>query len=85
MIHDVAAELETFIRSLDDSIANDDQLGRDVDLFDYGYLDSFGIVALIEHADARYGIDLSTADFYEGPLRTIDGIAALILAGCPKS
>lgn len=84
MTDGVAAELEVFIRSLDDAIAGDDQLGGDVDLFDYGYLDSFGIVTLIEHVDVRYGIDLSTVDFYEGPLRTIDGIAALISAVSPK-
>jgi acyl carrier protein len=84
MTNNVAAELDSFIRTLDAGVAEDAQLANDVDLFDYGYLDSFGIVALIEHVEARYGVDLSTEDFYEGSLRTIGGIAALISARRPN-
>jgi len=73
---DIEADIGRLVRSLDG--AADDDLGGDVDLFDYGHLDSFGIVGLIEHVDSRYGVDLSTVDFYEGRLRTIAGIAELI-------
>ena len=50
------------------------------DLFDEAIIDSFGIVELIEFVDTTYHVDLSPVDFYEGPQRTIAGIAAYIHA-----
>jgi acyl carrier protein len=70
-------EIRAFIRSLGTVQPNDDLFGDDVDLFDYGYLDSFGIVGLIEAVEGRFGVDLSDVDFYEQG-RTITGIAALL-------
>lgn len=46
-----------------------------VDLLDYGYIDSFGIVGLIELISSRYKVDLSDIDFYDKEHRTIAGIA----------
>ena len=49
-----------------------------VDLFDYGYLDSFGIVELITLAQEKFGTDLSDTDFYGGDVRTIEKISSHI-------
>lgn len=67
-----------FIRSQGNVAIDDDLFRDDVDLFDYGYLDSFGIVGLIEDVNDKLGVDLSDVDFYEPDHRTINGIAALI-------
>ncbi len=78
MSGDIQTALMDFIRGLDPANANDPHLTPDVDLYDGGYLDSFSTVELIEFAQARFDVDLSTADFYEGPLRNAAGIAAEI-------
>ena len=58
--------------------AEDDLFTDDVDLLDYGYLDSFGTVALIELIDKESGVDFSNVDFYDAQFRTIAGIAAAV-------
>lgn len=80
MSDEIVAGIMDFIRSLDDEVAKDAYFAADVDLFDYGYLDSFGIVSLIEFVNRTYGVDLGNVDFYDGPNRTVQGIAALITA-----
>lgn len=52
----------------------------DVDLFDYGYIDSFGIVNLIAGVQKTYGVDMSLVDFYEPDYRTVRGIAGYVEA-----
>jgi len=72
-----AETIREFIRK-EAKVAPSDTLFSDtVDLLDYGYIDSFGIVGLIELISSRYGVDLSDIDFYEKGHRTIAGIAAL--------
>lgn len=70
--------LMTFIQSLDEAVAKDEYFTAEADLFDYGYLDSFGIVALIEFVSKTHDVDLANVDFYDTPNRTVQGIAAII-------
>ena len=49
----------------------------EVDLFDFGYVDSFGLVRLIEWVKERFGVDLGNADFY-ADLRAAARIARFI-------
>ena len=75
---DEISTIRAFIRD-QAQVAQDDTLfSDDVDLLDYGYIDSFGIVALIEMIEQKYKVDLSDQDFYDQKLRTIAGIATLI-------
>lgn len=69
--------IRDFIRQQANVSTTDDLFSDDVDLLDYGYLDSFGIVGLIEMINGRYGVDLSNVDFYQPGHRTIAGIAAI--------
>ena len=63
----------------DQSIPEDDRdFTPSVDLFDYGYLDSFGVVSLIARVSESFGVDLSRLDFYQPEYRNIAGIAAYI-------
>ena len=79
--HDVSDATDTirdFVRAQGQVAAGDTHFSDDVDLFDYGYLDSFGIVGLIESVAEIYKVDLSGVDFYEPGKRTIHGIAQLV-------
>lgn len=67
-----------FVRSQSQADDDDDLFSDEVDLLDYGYLDSFGIVALIEFIDQEFGVDLSDRDFFDAQLRTISGIAETV-------
>lgn len=78
MSDEVSTALEKFVRDLSDTDPSDEFFGPDVDLFDYGYLDSFGIVNMIEFVDRRYRVDLSSIDFYSDGFRTIREIAGYI-------
>ncbi len=63
----------------DQKIPGDDpDFSPDVDLFDYGYIDSFGIVNLIASVKQGYGVDMSMVDFYEPDYRTVRGIARFV-------
>lgn len=63
----------------DQKIPGDDpDFSADVDLFDYGYIDSFGIVNLIASVKQSYGVDMSMVDFYEPDYRTVRGIARFV-------
>lgn len=70
--------LIAFIRELDPDNADDPNLTESVDLIDGGFIDSFGMVELIAFVQQRYGMDISSFDFYDGKMRTVSGIAAAI-------
>ena len=76
----ISGAISDFIRSGGSVAASDSLFSEQVDLLDYGYLDSFGIVGLMEMVQRTYGLDLSDVDFYSKSHRTIDGIAKLIEA-----
>ena len=77
-VNDATDTVRAFVRAQGQVAAGDTHFSDDVDLFDYGYLDSFGIVGLIESVAQTYNVDLSGIDFYEPGKRTIRGIAQLV-------
>ena len=68
--------IRAFVREQGHIVDGDTLFTDDVDLLDYGYIDSFGIVALIEMINSRFGVDLDNFDFFETGNRTISAIAA---------
>ena len=72
--------LTAFIREIAAVAADDRDFGPEVDLFDYGYLDSFGVVQLIEMVQREFGPDLTQTDFYGENIRSIRAIAAHVAA-----
>lgn len=74
----VAAALTEFIRRRAEVRDDDRDFSATVDLFDYGYLDSFGTVEMIELVQDRFGVDLGNVDFYGGGLRSIAAISRLV-------
>jgi len=74
----VSQVLEGYIRGIAEVQDDDVDFSATVDLFDYGYLDSFGIVDLIAMVQEKYGVDMTNTDFYGDDIRSIEAIAGCI-------
>jgi acyl carrier protein len=70
--------LDGYVREFAEVQADDVDFSATVDLFDYGYLDSFGIVNLIAMVQERFGVDMTNTDFYGDGIRTLEAIASYI-------
>ena len=51
---------------------------HDADLFELGYVDSVGVVALVAWIEDRYRIALTEDDLFDERFATIEGIADII-------
>ena len=75
---DVAAAVEQFARrefSIKDS---DPRFDRTVDLFDDGYVDSIGVIELIQFVESTFAVDIPEEDLFSPEFSTIDGIARIV-------
>lgn len=70
--------LSDYIRKLAEVTDDDVDFSETVDLFDYGYLDSFGTVDMIAMVQERFGVDMMNTDFYGDDIRTIKAIVSYI-------
>jgi acyl carrier protein len=50
----------------------------DVHLFDYGYVDSFGAVDLVDFVQEAFGVQVTQADLIAYPMNTINEIAGFV-------
>jgi len=75
----VLHQLDAFIRGRFDVAADDPDFTKDVHLFDYGYLDSFGAQELITHLEATYAIKISDNDLVKYPLNTLTEISTFVV------
>ena len=64
------------ISSIDMNLKN--EYIREKDIFDNGYIDSFGIVSLIAIIEENYSISISNFYLNSDKIRTIKGIASII-------
>lgn len=71
--------LESFIRERFEVPEDDPDFDREVHLFDYGYVDSFGAVELTRFVEETFGIQVKDSDFLVYPLNTITEIADFAL------
>ena len=71
-------DVERFIRERFAVPPGDTRFGRDVDLWDHGYVDSLGVVELIAFLEARLGAKLPTSILFDEGFKTINGIAQLL-------
>jgi acyl carrier protein len=77
---DIANRLEEFIRRTGEVDAGDIGFGRDVHIFEAGYLDSLGVVRLIAHLESTYALEFTDEELFDPRFTTIDGMSE-ILAG----
>jgi D-alanine--poly(phosphoribitol) ligase subunit 2 len=76
----IASKLESFIREKYDVADDDSDFDRDVHLFDYGYVDSFGAVELIDFVEGNFDVKISESDLVVHPLNTIHEISGFVAA-----
>jgi acyl carrier protein len=75
----ITADLRQFIRQHYGVPETDADFNDDVDLFNYGYIDSFGAVALTAFIERQFSIKFDNADWVSFPLSTINQIAAFVV------
>lgn len=77
-VEQICRELSNILQRLEKADTTDKNYSFDVDLFDYGYLDSFGVVELLLEIKQVFGLDLSHEDFYHD-LRSVRSISTCII------
>ena len=83
-VEQICREVSIILQKLEKTDTTDKNFNFDVDLFDYGYLDSFGVVELLFEIKQVFGLDLYHEDFYHD-LRSVRSISAYILTKVGKS
>jgi acyl carrier protein len=71
-----ATRIEAFVResfSIDES---DPRFGRDVDLFEEGYVDSIGLIELLAFIEDEFRLEVPDEELASAEFTTIDGMAA---------
>ena len=74
----ITSELRGFIRERFGIPENDSDFNDEVDLFNYGYIDSFGAVELASFIENRFSIRLTESDWANFPLSTINEISGFV-------
>jgi acyl carrier protein len=77
-IDEVTSELRGLIRERFGIPENDSDFNDEVNLFNYGYIDSFGAVELTGFIESQFSIHLTEADWATFPLDTIQEISSFI-------
>ncbi len=77
-LDDLMATLRGFIKEKFKIGADDNSFDDDVHMFDYGYVDSFGAVEIINFIESKFGVTISDQDLVVHPLNTIREISTLV-------
>ena len=77
-IEEVTSDLRGFIRERFGIPENDSDFNDEVNLFNYGYIDSFGAVELTSFIESQFSIRLTESDWASFPLDTIREISSFV-------
>lgn len=75
---DVAGALEAFLREAFSIASDDPDFDRDVHLFDYGYVDSFGAIELVSFIESEFSVRIEATDFLTGSLASVNDFANFV-------
>ena len=75
---DIGSELRTFVRQQFSIPGDDPDFTDDVDLFNYGYIDSIGAVELTGFVERQFGVVFADADWINFPLSSIREISMFV-------
>lgn len=78
-LNDIIAKLEHYISEHFD-IGDDPDYNAEVDLFEYGFLDSMGAMEVITFIEEEFGIEITQKDIVLYPMNTITEIADVVAA-----
>jgi acyl carrier protein len=82
---DIADTLEQVIREIAQITEDDSGFTPTAHLFDAGYIDSLGVVSLMEFIETSFGIELQEEDLFDERFATISGMSAIIADRLPGS
>jgi acyl carrier protein len=82
---DVAAAVEEFARREFSIKPSDRRFDRKVDLFEDGYVDSIGVIELIQFLERTFAIEIPEADLFSPEFSTIEGIARIVTRHRPPA
>lgn len=71
-------DLRDFIVTRFDIDEDDEEFTNDVDMFLYGYVDSFGATEIINFMEEKFGVSITNKDLVKYPMNSIDEIVAFI-------
>lgn len=74
---DINTKLFAFIRE-NFNIDDDPDYTMDVNLFDYGYLDSLGATELIMHIEEEFSVEITPGDIMKHSMNTVNEIAEVV-------
>jgi len=74
----ITAELRQFIQQHFGIPGDDPDFNDNVDLFNYGYVDSFGAVELANFMESRFSMRVTESDWTVFPLNTIQELSSFI-------
>jgi acyl carrier protein len=77
-VAEIAAAIEAYIRAEGEVPDGDPHFDRDVDLFEFGYVDSVGFVELVVWLEESYDIKLTEAYLFDERFTSIAGIASIV-------
>ncbi|MGH2960827.1 MAG: acyl carrier protein [Solirubrobacterales bacterium] len=75
---ELAERLESFVRDSFDVTPGDDHFGRDIDLFEQGYVDSVGLTELLAFMEEEFQVEVPEDDLLSDEFATIDGMAGVL-------
>jgi acyl carrier protein len=75
---EVAARIEAYVRAQFNVSDHDGRFHRGADLFEGGYIDSVGVVELLEFLRNAFDVEIPEDDLLSEEFSRIDGIARII-------
>ncbi len=89
-IEKIEGSVEEYIRSRFNVQPDDSLFARDINLWEYGYADSVGVVELITFLETTFGVKLPDGVFFDPDFTSIRGIGRMVLrhiqnTSAPKS
>lgn len=74
-VETAAGAIERFVRERFQIAATDDLFSRRVNLWEEGYVDSLGVVEVIEFLERRFAVKLPEEVIFDPDFTSIEGIA----------
>jgi acyl carrier protein len=76
----VAQDLDRFVRERFQIASDEGGFSRKVNLWEEGYVDSLGVVEVIEFLEQRFGVTLPEDVVFSPEFTSIDGIACYLVS-----
>lgn len=77
-LDEIAAAIESFIRIRFQVSPTDTGFTRQAHLWEAGYIDSMGVVELIQHLETTFDVMIPADVLFAPEFATVDGIAACV-------